>query len=197
VINNTLLNETEGKGNINSNPERILEGCEKVLSSWECKINLVPGSDRCFYSPLEDFIQLTDRPQFKNNEFFYATMLHEVTHSTGHESRTGRIIKYNESFKDHKQAYAIEELVAEISSAFIMASNNFAPERQKINSAVYLQGWKESLKEDENLAFKVCGEAYKAISYIAERFPEAVPYFNIKSESQNEVEEVEEVEVAN
>jgi len=42
VINNTLLNETEGKGDINSNPERILEGCEKVLSSWECKINLVP-----------------------------------------------------------------------------------------------------------------------------------------------------------
>ena len=122
-------------------------------------------------------------------------MLHEVSHSTGHEIRTGRIKKFNESYKDHKQAYAIEELVAEISSAFIMASNNFAPEQQKINSAVYLQGWKESLKEDENLAFKVCGEAYKAISYIAERFPEAVPYFNIKSESHNEVEEVEEVEM--
>jgi antirestriction protein ArdC len=195
VINNTLLNETEGKGNINSNPERILEGCEKVLSSWECKINLVPGSDRCFYSPINDFIQLTDRPQFKNNEFFYATMLHEVTHSTGHDIRTGRIKKFNEGYKDHKQAYAVEELVAEISSAFIMASNNFAPEQQKINSAVYLQGWKESLNEDENLAFKVCGEAYKAISYIAERFPEAVPYFNIKSESHNEVEEVEEVEM--
>jgi hypothetical protein len=41
VINNTLLNETESKGNINSNPEKILEGCEKVLSSWECKIILV------------------------------------------------------------------------------------------------------------------------------------------------------------
>jgi antirestriction protein ArdC len=190
-----LLNETEGKGNINSNPERILEGCEKVLTGWECKINLVPGSDRCFYSPIEDFIQLTDRPQFKNNEFFYATLLHEVTHSTGHDTRTGRMKKFNESYKDHKQAYAIEELVAEISSAFIMASNNFAPERQKINSAAYLQGWKESLKEDENLAFKVCAEAYKAISYIADRFPDAVPYFNIKSESHSEVEEVEEIEV--
>jgi antirestriction protein ArdC len=76
-----------------------------------------------------------------------------------------------------------------------MASNNFAPEQQKINSAVYLQGWKESLEEDENLAFKVCGEAYKAISYIAERFPETVPYFNIKSENHDEVEEVEEVEM--
>ena len=152
---------------------------------------------RSFYSPIEDFIQLTDRPQFKNNEFLYATMLHEVTHSTGHDIRTGRIKKFNESFKSSKQAYAIEELVAEISSAFIMASNNFAPERQKINSAVYLQGWKESLKEDENLAFKVCGEAYKAISYIADRFPEAVPNFNIKSESHNEVAEVEEVEITN
>ena len=191
-----LLDETIDKGNVNSNPERILEGCEKVLSSWECKINLVPGSDRCFYSSVEDLIQLTDRPQFKNNEFFYATMLHEVSHSTGHEIRTGRIKKFNESYKSSKQAYAIEELVAEICSAFIMASNNFAPERQKINSAVYLQGWKESLKEDENLAFKVCGEAYKAISYIAERFPEAIPYFNIKSESHNEVAEVEEVEMA-
>ena len=195
VINSALLNETEDKGNINSNPERILEGCEKVLTGWECKINLVPGSDRCFYSPLEDLIQLTDRPQFKNNEFFYATLLHEVTHSTGHDIRTGRMKKFNESYKDHKQAYAIEELVAEISSAFIMASNNFAPEKQKINSAAYLQGWKESLKEDENLAFKVCAEAYKAISYIADRFPDAVPYFNIKSESHSEVEEVEEVEV--
>jgi antirestriction protein ArdC len=195
VINNTLLNDTEGRGNINSNPERILEGCEKVLTGWECKINLVPGSDRCFYSPLEDIIQLTDRPQFKNNEFFYATMLHEVTHSTGHDNRTGRMKRFNDGYKEHKKAYAIEELVAEISSAFIMSSNNFAPEQQKINSAIYLQGWKESLKEDENLAFKVCSEAYKAISYIAERFPEAVPYFNIKSESHNEVEEVEEVEM--
>ena len=197
VINRTLLDEMEGKGNVNSNPERILEGCEKVLNGWQCKINLVQGSDRCFYSPIEDFIQLTDRPQFINNEYFYATLLHEVTHSTGHEKRTGRMKKFNESYKNHKQAYAIEELVAEISSAFIMASNNFAPERQKINSAIYLQGWKESLKEDENLAFKVCAEAYKAISYIAERFPEAVPYFNIKSESHSELTEVgEEVEMA-
>jgi len=190
VINKSLLDEIGEKGNINSNPERILEGCEKILSSWECKINLVPGSERCFYDPLNDFIQLTDRPQFKNNEYFYATMMHEVTHSTEHESRTGRLQKFDESFKNRKQAYAIEELVAEISSAFIMASNNFAPEQQKNNSAVYLQGWKESLKEDDKLAFKVCGEAYKAISYIAERFPEAVPYFNIKSESHGEVEEM-------
>jgi hypothetical protein len=137
-INNTLLNETEGKGNINTNPERILEGCEKVLSSWECKINLVPGSDRCFYSPLEDFIQLIDRPQFKNNEFFYATMLHEVSHSSGHEIRTGRIKKFNESYKDHKQAYAIEELVAEISSAFIMASNNFYYSLSNLFSGLFI-----------------------------------------------------------
>jgi antirestriction protein ArdC len=191
VINKTLLDETEGKGNVNANPERMLQGCETLLTNWECKINLVPWSDRCFYSPASDFIQLSDRPQFKNNEFFYATLLHEVTHSTGHDIRTGRIKKFNESYKDHSKSYAIEELVAEISSAFIMASNNFAPERQKINSAIYLQGWKESLKEDENLAFKVCAEAYKAISYIAERFPEAVPFFNIKTESHSEVEEVE------
>ena len=197
VINKTLLEETPDKGNVNSNPERILEPVENLLTGWQCKINLVPGSDRCFYNSLEDLIQLTDRPQFKNNEYFYATLLHEVTHSTGHDTRTGRIKKFNESYKNHKQAYAIEELVAEISSAFMMASNNFAPERQKINSSIYLQGWKESLKEDENLAFKVCAEAYKAISYIAERFPEAVPYFNIKSDSHSEVEEMEEVQLAN
>ena len=195
VINKNLLDVTEGKGNINSNPERILEPCENLLSSWECKINLVPGSDRCFYSPAEDIIQLTDRPQFINNEYFYATLLHEVTHSTGHDVRTGRIKKFNESYKNHNEAYAIEELVAEISSAFIMASNNFAPERQKINSAIYLQGWKESLKEDKDLAFKVCAEAYKAISYIAERFPEAVPYFNTRSESHSEAAD-EEVKMA-
>ena len=130
VINKSLLDEIGEKGNVNSNPERILEGCENILSSWECKINLVPGSERCFYDPLNDLIQLTDRPQFKNNEYFYATMMHEVTHSTEHESRTGRLQKFDESFKNRKQAYAIEELVAEISSAFIMASNNFAPEQQ-------------------------------------------------------------------
>jgi len=35
-------------------------------------------------------------------------------------------------------------------------ANNFAPEQQKNNSACFLQGWKESLKEDDKLAFKVC-----------------------------------------
>src|SRR5450631_401344 len=125
VINKTLLDSSEDKGNVNSNPEQILTPCENLLTSWECKINLVPGSDRCFYSPVGDVIQLTDGPQFINNEYFYATLLHEVTHSTGHDSRNGRIKKFNESYKSSKQAYAIEELVAEISSAFIMASNNF------------------------------------------------------------------------
>jgi hypothetical protein len=61
VINNSLLNETEGKGNVNTNPERILEGCENVLTGWECKINLVPGSDRCFLVLLKIlFNSLTD-----------------------------------------------------------------------------------------------------------------------------------------
>lgn len=193
-INSKLIDKEEA--NINTNPEKLLEGCEEILKSWECEIKLVKGSGICFYVPSLDFIQLAEREQFKNNEFFYATMMHEVTHSTGHDKRTGRINKFKDSYETEKESYAIEELVAEIASAFIMASNNFATEHQRVNSAVYLQGWKKSLKDDENLALKVCNEAYKAVSYIAERFPRSVPFFNVCTESHMG-EAVEDLEILN
>jgi len=187
-LNSKLLDILEEKGKINRNPEELLSGCEDILKNWVCPINLVKGSDRCFYSPVEDYIQLAEREQFKDNESFYATSMHEITHSTGHDSRTGRINKFYETIENRKEAYAIEELVAELASAFIMAANNFAPEHQKVNSCKYVQIWKDRIKNDDNLAFKVCNEAYKAISYIAERFPETVPYFNFKAEAQAEAE---------
>ncbi len=198
-INAKFIDDIVEAKEVKANPERILKGCEDILNDWECPIKLVNGSDECFYLPSQDIIQLAAREQFINNEFFYATMVHEVTHSTGHDTRTGRIAKFESSCETKKEAYAIEELVAEISSAFIMASNNFASEHQKVNSAKYLQTWRSKIKEDENLAFKVCNEAYKAVSYIAERFPSSVPFFNIQTESHSEEDSksVEDIEIIN
>jgi antirestriction protein ArdC len=147
---------------------------EDIINNWECPIVEVDAVQNMLYNVTTDTIELTSRNLCKTIEAFYSSMLHEVAHSTGAKTRLNRFSLFDDLMGSRKESYAIEELVAELSSAFIMASNNLCDEEQRKNSAKYLQSWEEKIKSDNNLAFKVCSEAFKAISYIGERFPEAV-----------------------
>lgn len=120
--------------------------------------------DRAFYSPLEDKVVLPNKDKFIDQYSYYATQLHELCHSTGSEKRLNRNLLNND-----KREYAREELIAEISSSFLMQKLNIDPKASHIdNHKSYIQSWISILKDKPNELFKAINESNKVCSYIDE-----------------------------
>lgn len=130
---------------------------DNLLKKSQARI--VEGGPRAFYRKSDDQITLPDRWRFKVAEDFYATGLHELGHWTGHESRLDRT--WGKRFGD--DAYAFEELVAEMASAFLCAHLGLTGELQHEN---YIAGWLKILKADYRALVKAASQAQKAFEYI-------------------------------
>jgi len=124
----------------------------------------------CFYSPKKDLINMEYKTNFKDTEesnatvHYYSTLFHELTHSTGHESRTNRIKTNLNRFGLHTTEYAFEELVAEIGS--ILLGHEFNIEKTvRDNHAKYLNSWITALKKDYTLIATAFAQAQKAVDY--------------------------------
>lgn len=117
------------------------------------------GGDRAFYVPSQDFIRVPPQPAFFEQINYYRTCFHELGHWTGHASRLGR--EFKGRYGSH--AYAREELVAEMASAFVCASLSITP---TVRHADYLGAWLEVLKEDNRAIFNAASLASKAADFI-------------------------------
>jgi antirestriction protein ArdC len=118
------------------------------------------GGDRACYIPSLDRIAMPHPEAFTSLDAYSATALHEISHWTGHESRCKR--EFGKRFGD--QAYAAEELVAEIGSAFLCATLG-------INSALehhvsYVQHWKKLLASDPRAVITAASKAQAAADYV-------------------------------
>ncbi len=112
------------------------------------------------YSPALDRIQMPKKESFFTNESFYATLFHEMAHSTGHKKRLDRL----EACGFGSEPYAKEELIAELASAFACAENGINNTLE--NSTAYLQGWMKKLKEDPKLIIQASAKASKAFAFM-------------------------------
>lgn len=121
-------------------------------------------SDRAYYSPALDTVTVPMPEQFGEAAEFYATLFHELGHSTGHEDRVGRPgIGEFDHFGSDK--YAREELVAEMTAAYLLATAGLdAPTIE--NSAAYIASWKSRLAEDPRTIVVAAAQAQKAADYI-------------------------------
>jgi antirestriction protein ArdC len=117
------------------------------------------GGDRAFYAPGPDFIQLPHAADFRSVAEYYGTALHELTHWTGHTSRTAR--EYGKRFGD--QAYSREELVAEMGAAYLCANVGIAG---KLQHPEYLAAWLKVLKEDKRAILLAASAAQKAADFV-------------------------------
>lgn len=117
------------------------------------------GGDRAFYVPSQDFIRVPPQPAFFEQINYYRTCFHELGHWTGHASRLNR--EFKGRYGSH--AYAREELVAEMASAFVCASLSITP---TVRHADYLGAWLEVLKEDNRAIFNAASLASKAADFI-------------------------------
>ena len=95
---------------------------------------------------------------FRSTEDYYATALHELSHWTGHESRLNR--SFGKRFGN--QAYAFEELVAELGSAMLCAHLKIDGQLQHAN---YIANWLEVLKNDSKNILKAGALAQKILDF--------------------------------
>jgi antirestriction protein ArdC len=116
-----------------------------------------------YYVPKEDLVNLPPIETFKTTEGFVATKFHEYGHSTGHESRLNRPgIMAVAAFGGEE--YSFEELVAELTSAYLCAKNGI--DNTLENSSAYIQNWLKALSDDKTMLMKASGKAVAAVEYI-------------------------------
>nr|WP_221893249.1 zincin-like metallopeptidase domain-containing protein [Pusillimonas minor] len=118
---------------------------------------------RAFYRPSTDEIYVPPREAFTTPENYYATVLHELTHWTGHASRLDRNFSKTSRFGD--ESYAFEELVAELGAAFLVGHFGFVAATVE-NHASYMASWIKVLKNDKNAIFTAAKHAGAAMDYL-------------------------------
>jgi len=125
------------------------------------------GGDRAYYSLASDEILIPELSSFKDTstgtatENMYGTLLHELTHWTGHKSRCDR--EFGKRFGT--EAYAAEELVAELGASFLCAGLGLAIEPRK-DHAQYINSWIRLLKSDKRAIFTAASKASQAVEWL-------------------------------
>jgi antirestriction protein ArdC len=127
-----------------------------------CGANIVHGGSRACYVPRTDNIHMPCIDFFRDSESYYATLAHEVTHWTRHETRLNREFG-RKRFGD--EGYAMEELVAELGSAFLSAGLELTPEIRE-DHAAYIGSWIKVLKNDRRAIFAAASHAQRAADFL-------------------------------
>jgi antirestriction protein ArdC len=153
-------------------PERIAHA-EAFFAATGARVE--HGGDSAFYSYGPDFIRMPPFETFRDAESYYAALAHETAHWTRHESRLNRDFG-RKRWGD--EGYAMEELVAEICSAFLCADLGLALE-PRADHAAYVENWLEVLKNNKRAIFTASAAAQKAATYLHSlqpgHEPEAAP----------------------
>lgn len=142
-----------------------IESAETVVANYKEPPKIVRSdvSERAFYDVGKDTIVVPSLIKFDDVNEFYSTLFHEMGHSTGHASRLNRreIVNGNK-FASHD--YGIEELTAEMTSAFLCADCGI--DNTLANSAAYISNWLTAIKADNKLVMAAASRAQKAADLI-------------------------------
>ncbi len=120
------------------------------------------GGTQAYYAIGPDRIQMPPFEAFETREAYYATLAHETVHWTRHPSRLDRSFD-QQRFGD--EGYAVEELVAELGSAFLCATLELTPETRE-DHASYLAHWLAVLKADNRAIFSAAAHAQRAADFL-------------------------------
>ena len=126
-------------------------------------VELTLKGDRAYYNRTKDAIVLPELTRFHSTEGYFATLFHEVAHSTGHKNRLNR-----EFGKFKSPEYAFEELVAELAAGFMCSKLGISGRLE--DHASYISSWIKLLKEDDKAIFRASALAEKATKYVFKSF---------------------------
>ena len=142
----------------------VIPHVEDIIAATGADIRI--GGEMAFYAPGPDFIQVPPQEAYFEPINWYRTKLHELGHWTGHSARLNRDVSGGRG----GDAYAREELVAELCSAFLCAELGIAP---TVRHADYLGAWLGILKGDNRAIFQAASLASKAANFVMGRPPVA------------------------
>lgn len=143
-----------------------IEAADRFFSATGALIQ--HGGDRAFYRPSTDTIHMPDESLFcgtdtmTRSESYFAVLGHETIHWSGSDKRLAR--EFGKRFGD--AAYAAEELVAEIGSAFLCAELGITEGEPRADHAQYLSQWLTLLKSDSRAVFTAAARASEAVAYL-------------------------------
>ena len=143
-------------------PDVTWEPCDKaqeLTDSLGLAGGLSHGGNSAFFRPSTDAIVMPEKAQFSSRESYYATLLHESIHATGHESRLNR--EKGKRFGDH--AYAYEELIAELGAAMLCAHCGLDGD---LRHADYIGSWLKALKDDKKFIISAAGKAQAGMDWL-------------------------------
>ena len=150
------------------NEHEPIEVADEIIKEYVEREGLkleIKNTDRAFYMPIADRVEVPELAQYEVKEEFYSTLFHELTHSTGHAKRLNRdTLTKLAAFGD--ETYSKEELVAEIGAAFVCQMVGIDCEKAFTNSVAYIQGWLRALKGDNKLVIAAAAKAEQAANYI-------------------------------
>lgn len=115
------------------------------------------------YSPRLDRITLPHLSQFESADEYYATLFHELTHSTGASRRLNR---FTEAEGDRVEQYSFEELVAEFGAAFLCGFAGIENPGTAALQASYIEGWARVFRQDSRMLVRAASAAQRAADYI-------------------------------
>ena len=132
------------------------QAIDALLASHSVEVRF--GGNDAFYDRHSDFIGMPERAAHLPGDAYYSTLLHELTHWTGHPTRLNR-----PGIADIGSAEAHEELIAEIGSAFLCAEFGI---RNHLRHEGLVLRWVRELGEDPKAMFKASSLAWKARCYL-------------------------------
>ena len=144
-----------------------IEAAERIIANMPNPPEIQYAGSKAFYSPITDRITLPPRELFSSAEEFFGTLAHEASHASGHPKRLNR-----ESIADAapfgSPTYSFEEIVAEMSAAYLCAEAGISPAVID-NEAAYIQGWLKKIRSEKRLVVIAAAQAQRAADYILNR----------------------------
>ncbi len=144
-----------------------IEAAERIVTAMPRPPRITYGGDRAYYRPVLDAITLPARERLTSDAEFYATLFHELAHSTGHASRLARDT-VAQAAPFGSAVYSKEELVAEMGAAYLCAEAGISPPVIG-NQAAYIDAWLKRLHDDRTLLVHAAAAGQKASDYILAR----------------------------
>lgn len=139
----------------------FVENVEAESVIKETGIKIHHTGNQAFYRPSTDEICMPPKALFNHSDNYYSTILHEITHATGHKKRLDRSMAGRFGSSD----YAFEELIAELGSAFSCAELGIFGNGET-QHACYIASWLKKLNEDKKFIFQAASAAAKAHRWI-------------------------------
>jgi antirestriction protein ArdC len=146
-------------------PNEVAEALVKNYVEKQNGFKILHRENSAYYSPTRDIVNMPMLETFVDADSYYKTLFHELAHSTGHKSRLNRK-SMTEISHWGDNTYAKEELVAEISSWYLVGLLGLNPQDNEVNSQAYIKGWCKSLKDKPSECVFAMQQATKVVDYL-------------------------------